>query len=112
LGRNQLGPSFFLFLIDRRAIPQGFPAPACISRMRLRAAAPLETAKSWGNFTSTYGTEGKRMADFLSPNQGRVAGQRPALGTFNAKYSFQYLLFNTRSTGAFEGYAKERKGKP
>ncbi len=32
----------------------------------------------------------------------------------DAKDSFQYLLFNTRSTGALEGYAKgreERKGK-
>jgi len=33
-------------------------------------------------------------------------GRRLRTNAFNAKYSFQYLHFYTRSTGALEGYAK------
>jgi hypothetical protein len=59
LGRYQLGPSFSLIFIDRRALPRRVSSASLLQPHASLRSGPRETAKSWRDSTSTYGNQGK-----------------------------------------------------
>lgn len=71
LGRNQLGPSFSLIFIDRRALPRRVSSASLLQPHASLRSGPRETAKTGAILRQLTELRGKWMPEILSPNSDK-----------------------------------------